>query len=291
MTLEVLNKEFKFVGRFSFRSHRERLKPSFSFSGQTTGRLENIAFSDTGDRLFVHDADARKLFQYNLTTPFDLESASFSGNIFDASGALSNARGFAFSESGDRLYICRQQDSSGTFDPGVVQFGLGSAFDLSSSISQQTFLKIAPTGSFGATHSVGFSTDGTRMTTVSRAGSNPRQIVSFTLSSAFDIGTATRQSFSDLDSRANQTGLAFSADGTGLFLCDGSASPGQFDLNTPFDAASRVQAPGPAATLDVSAVTSDTRGLAFSNSGESIFILDNSNNSIVEFSLGRVVPT
>ena len=99
---------------------------SFSISSQTT-TSRDLVFNDDGTRMFVYDNGSSSVYQYNLSTAYDVSTASYSNNSYTVSGTVGN-RGIAFSIDGKKMFI-NDMD-------GVFEYTLSTGFDLSSTITQ-----------------------------------------------------------------------------------------------------------------------------------------------------------
>lgn len=76
---------------------------SLSTSGQATNPL-GIAFNDSGSLLFVANNDGI-IYQYSLSTAWDLSTATYRGSSFNASGQDSVSQGISFKSDGTNMYI------------------------------------------------------------------------------------------------------------------------------------------------------------------------------------------
>jgi len=84
---------------------------SFDVSGQDTSPT-GVAFNPDGTRMFVSGTSSGSVFQYSLSTGFDLSTASFTGTSFDVSGQDSNVEGVAFNPDGTRMFITGESNDS-----------------------------------------------------------------------------------------------------------------------------------------------------------------------------------
>ena len=86
-----------------------------------------IAFNSDGSKLFVANETVDKIFEINLSTEFDLSTASYSGIYLSISDY--DPAGITFSKDGTALFLID------TSDKKVVQYSLSNGFDLSSTIT------------------------------------------------------------------------------------------------------------------------------------------------------------
>jgi hypothetical protein len=188
--------------------------PSASFTGNQfdfsseDGDPRGMVINTDGTQVIIIGNNNVSFFEYSLSVPFDISTASFTGTSFDVSGQTrNNPQGLQIGDNGVFLHVVSRGKSS------IFQYKLNTSFDLS-------------TASFDATRDVSgqdsfpkgfaFSSSGDRMV----LGINPSTtLYQYNLSTGFDINTA---SFSgntlDLSNTANPTlKPAFDDTGTRLF--------------------------------------------------------------------------
>lgn len=92
--------------------------------------MEAIVFGDSGSKLYLLDGRGNQIvYEYTLSTPYDISTASYSANSFDVSSQASNATGIRFKPDGTRMFIC----DTDTPD-GIYQYELAVAWDVSSAV-------------------------------------------------------------------------------------------------------------------------------------------------------------
>jgi DNA-binding beta-propeller fold protein YncE len=77
---------------------------SFDVSGQETAP-QGVTFNGDGTAMFVIGDNSDSVFQYSLSTGFDIGTASFSGTSFDVSGQDSDPQGVAFNGDGTAMFV------------------------------------------------------------------------------------------------------------------------------------------------------------------------------------------
>jgi hypothetical protein len=77
---------------------------SFSFSSQVTDP-RGIEFNADGTRLYLVDRSTDSVYQYNLTTGFDISSASYSGVSFSVASQDTNPHCAIFNNTGSKMYV------------------------------------------------------------------------------------------------------------------------------------------------------------------------------------------
>lgn len=160
----------------------------------------------------------------------------------------------------------------------------GYDFKLSSNISQ--------IGSFNYESQVNiptdhfFSADGTKMYVICNANvsGNSGEIFQYTLSTAFDVSTASYASKTFV-ADANSIGMFIKPDGTKLYVIEdnGTTSVIEYTLSTPWDI-STASASG--STYAFNAQFSRGYGIWFKPDGTEMYLLDGSNNYVRRYTLG-----
>jgi len=126
---------------------------SFDVSGQV-GSAVGVAFNTDGTRMFVVDVNNASVFQYSLTTGFDVSTASFSGTSFDVSGQDTSSRDVAFNSDGTRMFVIGISKS-------VHQYSLTTGFDVSTASFSGTSFDVSGEGD--GPQDIAFSSDGAKM--------------------------------------------------------------------------------------------------------------------------------
>jgi sugar lactone lactonase YvrE len=97
---------------------------SFDVSEQVLA-LVGVAFSNDGARMFVVGSNRASVYEYALTAPFDVSTAS-PVDSFDVSGQDNTPTGMAFSSDGAKMFIAGDQHNR------VYEYALGTPFDVTS---------------------------------------------------------------------------------------------------------------------------------------------------------------
>ena len=129
---------------------------------------------------------------------------------------------------------------------------------------------------------IAFNNDGTKMFVVDVV--NPDSVYEYTLTTGFDVSTASFvDSFEVTDEETNPRGLAFSTDGTKMFVIGPSGDDvNEYTLTTGFD----VSTASFVGRFDVSNELTDPRGIIFNNDGTKMFVVSaNVSDSVHEYNL------
>ena len=150
----------------------------------------DIFFRADGEKLFVLSNTNRKIFQYSLSTAWDLSTATFddisSPNLVTliAGTDSENFGGMSIKPDGTRLFLTE------SFNDFVFEFDLGVFNDLST--LTYSGVSFSPSGNT-VSLSVGGCIDGTRMFILR---SDTDRIEQYSLSTAWDLSTASSDSIS-----------------------------------------------------------------------------------------------
>ena len=121
-----------------------------------------------------------------------------------------------------------------------------------------------------------FSPDGTKMFV---PDNNDDKINQFTLSTAWDISTATQSATSEATGEGGTDDiedLAFNSDGTKMFIIERNADKIlEYNLSTPYDISSSSMSDADDDLTIANAVTNNPEDIAFDSSGTKMFILEN----------------
>lgn len=78
---------------------------NLNVSGQDTGTME-ITFNNNGEKLYMIGESSDSVYQYTLTTAFDLSTASYDSVSLSVGSQDSLPTGLIFSNDGKKMFIC-----------------------------------------------------------------------------------------------------------------------------------------------------------------------------------------
>lgn len=197
---------------------------SFNIAAATaTGNTKSIAAQDTagsgiafktnGLEMYIVGQTADDVFQYTLTTAWDISTATYTQNYALTSPTITVPYGIEFKPDGLSMYIISQSNDT------IYQYTLSTAWDISTASSASK--SFASTTQDGTPIAMTFKADGTAIYIL---GNDNDTIYQYTLSTAWDLSTATYASKSFLFSTQDSQGRAmyFNGDGTKFFLMGGT---------------------------------------------------------------------
>jgi hypothetical protein len=97
---------------------------SFSVASQETGP-ESVTFSPDGTKMYVGGTANDTVYQYTLSTGWDLSTASYASKSLSVSSQDATLTGFCFNSDGTKLF------ASGTVSDSIYQYNLSTAYDVS----------------------------------------------------------------------------------------------------------------------------------------------------------------
>ena len=174
------------------------------------GDPRDIKFNTDGTKLFVLGRVISRVYEWSLTTPWDITTGSYTtGNFFSVNDQEPASNGLAFNPDGTKMFIV------GTNPDTVFQYSLTTGFDISTAAyTGKSFSVSEDTNPEG----IEFYPDGTQMFIV---GETNKNIFQYSLSTAWDITTASYTS-GDSFGVSSQDGkpeeIEFSSDGSKMFL-------------------------------------------------------------------------
>lgn len=178
---------------------------TFSVAAQDTAPRE-IYFRPDGLRMYFIGASSNDIFQYTLSTAWDISTASYN-QAFSATTAETGSRGLFFKPDGTQMYFC------GVILDQITQYTLGTAWDISTASFVQSFNvganSLNPTGIF-------FKYDGRK---VFFSSVTAQAVTEFSLSVPWDVSSSSySQAFSVASQETTPNSVFFRADGNRMFV-------------------------------------------------------------------------
>ena len=243
------------------------LVQDFSVADQETVP-SGISFNNDGTKMFVIGSTGDKVYEYGLSSAYDISTATFTHN-FSIAGQETAPQGLAFNTDGTKMYVI------GHTGDDVNEYSLTTAFDVSSATYIQRFSIITQENTpYGMT----FNNDGSKMYVIGSAG---KDVNEYNLSTGFDISTASyAQNFSVSNEVFSPQEVVFNHDGTKMFIVGLSGDAVyQYNLTTGFDISTATYA------QNISVDEANPSGLAFNNDGTKLFVVGHAGDSVYEYSL------
>jgi len=235
----------------------------------------NLTMSDDGTKTYFLGSNGNDtVYQYDLTTAFDIFTGSYASKSEDLSTINASIKDISMQPDGDRIYFLGittnqriyQGDLSTPNDLSTFAFTAGEYLDVSSETTTPRAFFIKP--------------DGTKIYVIDEA----ETIYQYTMSTPWDIETATYDTVTSgvLPQFTMQNGgMAFSEDGLRLFVhANGELFP--YTLSVAWDLSTIVY---DQTGIKFGASSSTDRGLHFSPDGLNYYVLQGGSDGIRQHKL------
>jgi sugar lactone lactonase YvrE len=255
------------------------LEKTFDVSSEDTV-FRGISFNGDGSKMFVIGTDEGGgsqdfVYSYNLSTNYDVDTATYSGNSFNVSSQANVPLGMTWNDDGTQMYI-----ADGGSD-AVYEYSLSTAYDITTaSVNSGEALDIS--GETNNVDGVTFDDTGDKLFIVEEQNDS---VHSYNLSTAYDVSTGTYANSLDIsgaDSRPG--GIEFNNDGSKMFIVGRSGSNVYaYNLSTNFDITTasfhfqfNSSRRGPIST---------PHGLAFNDVGDKMYTIDTNGDDVRQFDI------
>ncbi|MDA9852765.1 autotransporter domain-containing protein [Candidatus Pelagibacter sp.] len=248
-----------------------------SYESSATG----ITFKPDGTKMYITGIGAGNILQYNLTTAFDITSATLEKSV--AIGAREDKpEDVKFNSDGTVIFILGTEDSRN----GIDRWSLSTPYDIGSitaADSDHTEIGGDPRG-------LAFNNNGTKMFVLNQTNT---RVEEYNLSTPYNPDTKTlTNTLTNATSSNFHQGLGFNADGSKMFVVKSRGSGNdntynkidEYALSTAFDISSS------SATLTGTfSPTHDSAeylsGIAFNNAGTKMYHINWGDDEVREYSL------
>lgn len=246
---------------------------TFNVSSQD-GTPEDVFFKSDGSKMYILGGSTERVYQYSLSTAWDVSTASYDSVSFSVISQDSSPRGIFFKSDGTKMYMI------GTANDKVHQYSLSTAWDLTTtSIYNSSYVYI--TG-FSSIRDLAFKSDGTKMYVLD--GLTPGTIYQYTANTAWDAKSSSYDSVSYNIQTTNDSpeAIAFKSDGTILYALDTRGLIQEHTVSTPWDLSTATYS---GVSVDIVGVESTyVYDFFFKPDGTKIYAINNS-EQIFQYSL------
>jgi len=247
---------------------------SFSVATQDTS-AEGLFFGDSGAKMYIVGTDNDRVYQYTLSTPWSLSTASYASLSFSVSSQEVTPNDVFFKSDGTIMYVI------GSSGDDVNQYALSSAWD----VSTASYTKVSSPSLntwYGETIPLGLyiKSDGTQFYAV---GQTIDTVFQQSMSTAWDVATLI-PGFYVGSQEGTPNGLAFKDDGTKMYVVgSGNDTVYQYSLSTAWDT---LTASYDSVSFSVSAQETEPRGITFKTDGTKMYIIGQTGDDVNEYDLG-----
>jgi sugar lactone lactonase YvrE len=250
------------------------VQKSASVNAQSTVSYE-VDFSSDGTKMYVLNglsAATDTVFQYTLSTAWDVSTATYANKSFSVNAQETTATGMRFKSDGTKMYIIGQTNRT------VYPYSLSTAWDISTAVYDNNW------GPGGMTNPTGlfFGNNGTKLYVIETSSDT---IWEYNLGVAWNV--TTQVSFVRVSSTitdATPNSLFFSSDGTKLTVLGNSGAVLlYYTLSTAWD----VSTMSLSGSFRVDHLGTPVTGLAYKTDGTEIYVLSQAsgNNRVYQMPL------
>ena len=171
-----------------------------------------VRFNNDGRRMYITGSDLDTVAQYNLSTPWVLNTAVFNNQIA-VTAQDGTPRSLFFRNDGEKMWVV------GTDNDTIFEYDLSTAWE----ISTATYNNVSMALNTANTNPEGVSIDPSGLRIWATDDTNDR-IYQYDLTTAFDITTMVYNnvSFSTASQASQPRDVVFSLDGSKMFIMDGN---------------------------------------------------------------------
>lgn len=168
--------------------------------------IQDLFFNDSGQHVYVIGAITDDVYEYELSTPWDISTATYNGNFY-SNNEESNPTGLFFKNDGEKMYLL------GNAQKRVFEYNLDNWDITTVSYSNSYFVVSAQEANPRGLH---FKSDGTKMYIVGLSG----RIYEYNLSNPWNVSTASYSNkyFSVSSQELSAQGLFFESDGSAVYI-------------------------------------------------------------------------
>ena len=223
-----------------------------------------------GDKFFVIGSGGDAVLEFDVSTPFDISTASYTSTLFSVAAYETAPQSMVFNNNGTRMFVV------GALGDDIIQYVLPDPYAISSAIHERAFSvatqTTTPTG-------VVFNFEGTKMFVGS--GST---LFMYNLTQPYDVGTASYSGTSFDFSTQGTTSkcMRFNNDGTKLFVVQFTNQDiDEYNLSTPYD----ISTMSYSQNLSVSAQDTQPVGIDFNFDGTKMYMTGIAGDNVYEYDL------
>lgn len=236
---------------------------------------EGLEFGAEGTKMYVSDLDTDEVYQYTLSTPWDVSTATYDNKSFDTSGIEAQIQNIRFRPDGKMAYFL------GSANNDIVTLQLVVPWDISTAyVASDSSFSVASEAT--AAQDLWFAPDGTRFIL---SDLTTDTLYQYDLSTPWDITTASYNSVSQSIAAQGDyaQAISISSDGTRMttFLSAGTAVDA-YTMSTPWDLSTLSYAN---AGIDLSSQVNTLVSGYLRPDGCQLYALDRTNEDITIYDL------
>ena len=247
---------------------------SLDVSGQDS-EPRGLFFKDDGTKMYVIGSTNNAVFQYSLSTAWDVSTASYDSVSFSVSSQETTPQSLFFKDDGTKMYVV------GYVNDTVYQYSLSTAWDLSTASYDSISFSVSSQDTLP--NELSFKDDGAKMYVVGQGSSTVHQ---YSLSTAWDVSTASYDSVSFNVSSQETTpqGIFFKDDGTKMYVVGVfNDTVYQYSLSTAWDLST---ASYDSVSFSVASQDTGPTGIFFKDDGTKMYVTGRDGDTVYQYSTG-----
>lgn len=232
---------------------------------------QGLDFKPDGTKMYICGEGGDGIDEYDLSTAWDVTSATHN-QFFSTHLQDTQPHALRFKPDGTKMYI------AGEVGGDIIEYTLSTAWDISSASYTQNFV-ISPQPN--RPHGLYFRSDGLKMYV---ADDSVNEVQEYTLSTAWDISTATYVNKISTNSQDTSTqALFFKSDGTKMYVV-GRTSDNVYEyaLSTAWDVTSATYTD----SFSVGSQMTSPSGIYIKADGATMFMTGPGSSTVFEYSIG-----
>jgi hypothetical protein len=247
---------------------------SLSVSGQDTNPA-GLDFNAAGTKMFVVGFGSDSVYQYSLSTPFSLSTASYDNVSFSVAGQDAFPTNIRLSDNGSAMFVVGGGGA-------IYQYSLSTPFNLSTASYDSVSFSVS--GQDASPTGLDFNADGTKMFII---GTGSDSVYQYSLSTPFNLSTASYDSvsFSVAGQEASPFCVTFFGDGTKMFILGLNNRVYEYSLSTPFNVST---ASYNVVNFSVAGQDTATRSVVFSADFTKMFMVGRGADRVYQYTTGIV---
>lgn len=257
---------------------------AYFYVGNRESAPYGITFKPDGTRMYLVGSAGDDINEFSLSTPFNLDTASFITQYAITSNAVSNnfvnPSSVEFSPEGSNVYLLGETSVNLTVDC-IIQCKLLTPWDLSSLVLPPNFAPFNTSTEESTPHSITFNPEGTRMYIVGTVGDDINQ---YNLSEAWNPGSASFIGSKVLTGELTPEAQAWSSDGSNVYVVGPTAdNVRQYSLSVPWTVANLNSTA--IAGISVTGQETNPTGLTFKPDGTRMYLIGETGDDVNEYAL------
>jgi len=253
---------------------------SFSVASQETNP-QGVFFKTDGTKMYVVGTAGGAVFQYGLTTAFDVSTASYDSvslTDFNVVGTNRNGSSLFFHPDGTYIFIVDQTNQT-----NLVRLTLSTPWDLTTAGSKVTNSSLPSGKASNAAQAIFFKPDGSKMYLCENANSST-DVHGFNLSTNWDISSSSISNDSSFETTAQDNeieGLFLNTDGTEFYLVGyQNDKVYRYTMSTPYDISTSTFVDD----FSVGSQETQSQALTFKPDGTKMYVVGATNDTVYQYS-------